>query len=427
MSVSDPLDRLLAEKQADRLPSVAAAVVRDGRIAWTGAVGSASYEPLKPATPDTQYRIGSITKTFTATAIMQLRAEGNLDLDDRLDQHLEGVAAGGPTIRRLLSHLSGLQREAGEMWVTGESPTENDLVRHLELVLPPGEQHHYSNLAFALLGQVVSRLSGRPYTEYVDERIIGPLGLERTTWLPHEPKATGYLVDEYAGTVWIEPETDLAGTAAAGQLWSTVEDLCRWAAFLAAGRNGVLDARSVEQMWFPQVMYYPDDWVLGWGLGIWLANRPGGIFGGHDGAMAGHLAGVAVNRKTKIGAAMLTNSGTRGDTAAFAIQLAEKATELWPPAIEPWHPEPEPPVDVRALLGRWWSEGHEFVFTWRDGALQAKVVGLPPGRGETTFERDGDGFVAARGRERGERLKRVGDGFVWAGYAFTRSQEPTKG
>jgi CubicO group peptidase (beta-lactamase class C family) len=427
MSVSDPLDRLLAEKQADRLPSVAAAVVRDGRIAWTGAVGSASYEPLKRATPDTQYRIGSITKTFTATAIMQLRAEGKLDLDDRLDQHLDGVAAGGPTIRRLLSHLSGLQREAGEMWVTGESPTEDELVRHLELVLPAGEQHHYSNLAFALLGQVVSRLSGRPYIEYVDERIIGPLNLERTTWLPLEPKATGYLVDEYAGTVWIEPETDLAGTAAAGQLWSTVEDLCRWAAFLAAGHEGVLDARSIEQMWFPQVMYYPDDWVLGWGLGIALFNRPGGIFGGHDGAMAGHLAGVVVNRKTKIGAAVLTNSGTRGDASAFALQLAEKATELWPPAIEPWHPEAEPPPEVRALLGRWWSEGHEFLLTWRDGALQAKVVGLPPGRGETTFERDGDDFVAARGRERGERLTPVGDGFVWAGYPFTRTQQPTKG
>jgi CubicO group peptidase (beta-lactamase class C family) len=427
MSVSDPLDRLLAEKQADRLPSVAGAVVREGRIAWSGAVGSANYEPLTPATPDTQYRIGSITKTFAATAIMQQRDEGKLALDDRLDQYLDGVPAGGPTIRRLLSHLSGVRREAGEMWVTGDAPADDELVAHLELVLPPGEQFHYSNLAFALLGQVVSRLSGRPYTEYVDERIIGPLGLERTTWLPHEPKAQGYLVDEYAGTVWAEPETDLAGTAAAGQLWSTVEDLCRWATFLAAGHDGVLSASTVEQMWFPQVMYYADDWALGWGLGIALFNRAGGIFGGHDGAMAGHLASVVVNRKTRIGAAVLTNSGTRGDTTVLALQLAEKATELWPPTITPWHPEPEPPADVRALLGRWWSEGHEFLFTWRDGALQAKVVGLPPGRGETTFERDGVGWVAARGRERGERLSLDGDRFTWAGYPFTRDQEPTAG
>jgi CubicO group peptidase (beta-lactamase class C family) len=426
MFVSDPLDRILAEKQADRLPSVAAAVVREGRIAWTGAVGAADYDANAQATPDTQYRIGSITKTFTATAVMRLRAEGRLDLDDRLEQHLDGVPSGSPTIRRLLCHLSGLQREAGDMFVTGSSPTEDELTKHLEIVLPPGDQHHYSNLAFALLGQVVSRLSGHSYTEYVDEHIIRPLGLERTSWLPRAPKAQGYLVDEYGGTVWKEPETDLAGTTAAGQLWSTVEDLCRWAAFLAAGHDGVLDARSVEAMWFPQVMYYPDDWALGWGLGLALYNRNGTIYGGHDGAMAGHLASVLVNRKTKIGAAVLTNSGTRGDTALVALELAEKATELWPPAISAWQPEPEPPAEVRTLLGRWWSEGHEFLFTWRDGALQAKVVGLPPGRGETTFERNGDGWVAARGRERGERLRVEGDRLVWAGYPFTRAQEPTK-
>src|SRR5207245_2068964 len=83
---------------------------------------------------------------------------------------------------------------------------------------------------------------------------------------------------------------------------------------------------------------------------------------GHGGAMAGHLAGVVVNRKTKIGAAVLTNSGTRGNTEVFALELAEKATELWPPSIAAWKPEEEPPVDVRALLGRWWSEGNEFIF-----------------------------------------------------------------
>ena len=257
--------------------------------------------------------------------------------------------------------------------------------------------------------------------------MIGPLGLERTTWTPRAPKAQGYLVAEYARTVWKEPETDLGGTAAAGQLWSTVEDLARWATFLADGADGVLDAGTVEEMWFPQVMYYPDDWVLGWGLGLMLYNQRGKIYGGHGGAMAGHLAGVYINRKSGVGAAALTNSGTRGKMDLFAIELAARAGEVWPEAIEPWRPEPEePPADVRDLLGRWWSEGNEFVFWWEKGALQAKVVGTAPGRAETTFERDGDGWRASAGRERGERL-RVEDGqFVWSGYAFTRAQEPFK-
>ena len=424
MSASEALDRLLQERQADRLPSVAAAVARKGELAWSNAVGSANYDEEREATPGTQYRIGSITKTFTATAIMQLRDLGALDLDDRLGQHVAGLADGSPTIRRMLAHISGMQREVGEMFVEGTTPAEDDL--EVAFALGPAQAHHYSNLAFGLLGRVIAEKSGMAYTDYVDERVIGPLGLSRTTWRSQEPKAQGYLVDEYARTVWIEPETDLGGVAAMGQLWSTVEDLATWATFLARGADGVLDAKTIEEMWFPQVMYLPDSWGLGWGLGLMLYNQNGKIFGGHGGAMAGHLAGVFVHRKTQIGAAALTNSGTRANMELFAISLVEKAMELWPEPIEPWRPEADPPDDVRSLLGRWWSEGNEFVFWWEAGALQAKVVGTPPGRAETTFERDGDGWRAAVGRERGERL-RVEDGqLVWAGYPFTRAQQPFK-
>jgi CubicO group peptidase (beta-lactamase class C family) len=424
MPDTSALDRLVEERQADRLPSVAASVVRKGELVWSNAVGSANYDESRDATPGTQYRIGSITKTFTATAIMQLRDAGALDLDDRLGQHLDGVADGSPTIRRLLAHISGMQREVGEMFVDGTTPTDKDL--DVALALPAQVQHHYSNLAFGLLGRVVTEKSGTPYTDYVDDKIIGPLGLGRTTWFSQEPKAQGYLVNEYERTVWVEPETDLGGVAAMGQLWSTVEDLAKWATFLACGQEGVLDPKTVESMWFPQVMYYPDDWVLGWGLGLMLYNKGGKIFGGHGGAMAGHLAGVYVNRKTQVGAAGLTNSGTRGDMDLFAISLIEKAMEIWPEPIEVWRPEEAPPDDVKPLLGRWWSEGNEFVFWWEKGALQAKVVGTPPGRAETTFARDGDGWVAAAGRERGETLRWNGEAVVWAGYPFTRAQEPFK-
>jgi hypothetical protein len=110
----------------------------------------------------------------------------------------------------------------------------------------------------------------------------------------------------------------------------------------------------------------------------------------------------------------------------LCLQLAAKAQELWPEPVEPWHAEEEPPADVRALLGIWWSEGTQFVFTWGKGKLRAKVAGTSPGRGETAFERDGDGWIAAEGRELGESLRVAGDELVWAGYAFTRSQQPFK-
>jgi CubicO group peptidase (beta-lactamase class C family) len=423
------LELLLRERQRERLPSVAAAVVRRGDLAWSAAVGTADYDAGADATPGTQYRIGSITKTFTAVAVLQLRDAGLLELDDRLEQHLDGVENGSPTIRRMLAHLSGLQREAGEMFVTGESPTEEELVaswRGVELVLGPAQAHHYSNLAFALLGVVVARRGGMPYRAYVDERILGPLGLARTTWEPQAPFAQGYLVDEYANTVWKERHGDLGGTAAAGQLWSTVGDLARWAAFLAEGDERVLAPATLEEMWFPQVMYFPDEWILAWGLGLQLFNRDGRIFGGHGGAMAGHLAGVYVERKTRVGAAALTNSGTRADMDGLAISLAAKAIELWPEQPEPWRPEAEPPPEVRRLLGRWWSEGNEFVFWWEGGALRARVAAAPAHRPPAVFEQLGpDAFRSVSGRERGERLRVEGERMIWAGYAFTRAQEPT--
>ena len=94
MPDTSALDRLLQERQADRLPSVAASVVRKGEVVWSNAVGSANYDERRDATPGTQYRIGSITKTFTATAIMQLVDAGALDLDDRLGQHLDAIVEG---------------------------------------------------------------------------------------------------------------------------------------------------------------------------------------------------------------------------------------------------------------------------------------------------------------------------------------------
>ena len=420
--VSEQLDRLLQEQQADRLPSVAAAVVRKGETVWSNAVGIANYDEGRAATPGTQYRVGSITKTFTTTAIMQLRDAGALDLDDRLEQHLEGIENGSPTIRRMLAHLSGLQREVAEMFVTGRSPTEDDLVA--EFALPPAQAHHYSNLAFGLLGRVVAVKAGMPYVEYVNERILQPLGLQRTTWRGEEPRAQGYLVDEYAGTVQKEPDTDLGEIAAMGQLWSTVEDLARWATFLARGEAGVLEPATIDELWFPQVILDLDAWTLAWGLGLQLVRHEGTIYGGHGGAMPGHLSGVYIDRKTQIGAAAVTNSGARADMDSFAVRLAAKARELWPEPIEPWHAEEQPPEDVRALLGIWWSEGTQFLFSWQQGSLRAKVAGTPRGRAETTFAREGQGWIAAAGRERGERLRVEGDGMVWAGYAFTRTQEP---
>jgi len=426
-SLNQACERLLQTRQAQRLPSIAAAVVRAGEVVWSGAVGYADWEGGVLATPGTQYRIGSITKTFTAVAVMQLRDGGFLDLDDRLEQHIDGIAPGSPTIRQLVAHLSGLRREAGEMFVTGATPSVEDVLGAYERVLPAARAHHYSNLAFALLGEVVARRSGTPYMEYVDTNLIAPLDLSRTTWYEQRPNAQGYLVDEWAGTAAREPHSDMGGVAAMGQLWSTVGDLCAWASFLVDGREGVLSPESADELWSPQVMVNPDEWVVGWGLGLELQRRGERVFGGHGGAMPGFLAGVYINRKTRTGAAALTNSGTQG-VKDLALDLVSTTIDLWPADVGLWTPEAEPPAEIRSILGRWWSEGSEFTFCWRDAKLEATVEGAASWQLPAVFERVGEReYRGVSGRERGELLRIEDDRLVWAGYAFTRLQEPSAG
>ena len=296
-----------------------------------------------------------------------------------------------------------------------------------ELVLPAARAHHYSNLAYGLLGEVVARLSGTPYKDYVDEPDHEPLGLGRTTWEEQEPRAIAYLVDEFAGTAGREPHTDMGGVAAMGQLWSTVGDLCRWGAFLAEGADGVLAAATVDEMWAPQSMMNPDEWTVGWGLGLELVASEGRVFGGHGGAMPGFLAGLYVNREARTGAAVLTNSGTRAPTRDIALDLAGATIELWPPEIEPWRPEtarrrrdrrdPRPLV-VGGLRVR-----------VRVGGRQARPRGCRARRGGSSrpcsslFPR----AVSARSRAASAASGSGSRATGWSGrgYLFTRTQEKT--
>jgi CubicO group peptidase (beta-lactamase class C family) len=437
--LSAELRAIVAKAQSERrLPSVAAGVVRDDEIVWSDAVGLADAEAGEDATPEHQYRIGSITKTFTAVAVMQLRDAGKLELEDRLDAHLDVPARGDLTLRRMLSHGSGLQREIpGDVWETLAFPASTqELVAKLEeaeAVLSPGERWHYSNLAFILLGETIAQLSGMPYEDYVEERILQPIGLSRTSFTPEAPTAIAYSVEPYSDVVRREPMLveRTGGIAAAGQLWSTVGDLCRWASFLADPDSAVLAPESVELMTSVQTMADPYRWSLAWGVGLMLVRKDDRIYCGHDGGMPGYLANVLVDREDKIGAAVLVN-GENVSPTELSLALVEKTRERFPPEAEPWRPGAPPPPELASALGRWWSEGAEFVFRWHDGRLEARLADAPAWQPWGRFEPiDGDRFRTVFGRERGEllRLVRDADGSVarmyWATYPFTREPEVT--
>ena len=407
---------------------------RDGEVVWNEALGVAEVEGGVEATPDTQYRIGSITKTFTAAAILQLRDAGSLDLDDRLGQHVEDIPHPAPTLRRLMSHMSGLQREVpGEIWESLQVPDRAGFLASLpdaEQILRPGAHWHYSNLGFALLGEVVERVAGEPYRSYVEERLLVPLGLDRTSFDGRPPTARGYLVDPWSDAIHAEKDVDLSGTAASGQLWSTTGDLARWGSFLSTGRDGVLEPDSVAEMHAVQGMRDPERWAVGWGLGLSLVRRGDRIWAGHGGAMPGQVAGLVFRPQDEIGAVVLTNSGAFGDPDGLALELAERTLELMPPEAQPWRPADAPPPDVAALLGSWWSEGFEHVFRWQDGKLVADLLVAPEYRRRSVFAPEGDDrWRVAEGRERGEVLRLVRDDagapvkLYWATYPFTRTPQ----
>ena len=425
------LERIVRDAQADgRLPSISAAGFRRGEILWQEAVGLADAEAGVEATPEHQYRIASITKTFVAASVFQLRDEGRLDLDDDLSRHVPEAAHGWPTLRRMLSHLSGLQREPpGEVWEKLEAPSREELFDQLgdaQQVLSSGLEWHYSNLAYALLGEVVARVSGTPVERYIDERLLEPLGLSATAWTPSNP-AHGYHVNPFADAVEREPEVSMGGTNAAGGLWSTTADLARWASFLAHPDEGILSPESARQMRSVQTVVDADKWTLAYGLGLQLWRRGERVFAGHTGGFPGFVSIVVWAPADEAGAVLLTNSGVWSQLSDEGLRVAEAVIDELPAPREPWRPRAAPPDEVAPLLGHWWSEGLEFVFSWRGGRLEASVANAPSVLPPAVFEPEGpDLWRTVAGRERGELLRAVRDGeggvtkLYWATYPFLR-------
>ncbi len=241
-----------AVEQAERrLPSVSAAVVRAGRTVWTGGAGRVDG---KVPTTDTQYRIGSVTKTFIAVAVTRLRDAGLLALEEPVTGHLgpewKVPALQNVSVGQLLMHTGGLPAETSGPWwerTLGIGPDE--LLGELAGRTVPsmaGRRFHYSNVGFAVLG-------GTPWHTVVTEEILMPLDMRRTTPRPQPPFAPGFAVHPWADVVLREPEHDAGVMASAGQLWSTMDDLSRWMRFIAGDTAEVLSPDTLAEM-FPRLV-----------------------------------------------------------------------------------------------------------------------------------------------------------------------------
>ncbi|MFG2636108.1 serine hydrolase domain-containing protein [Streptomyces sp. NPDC048362] len=404
------LHRIAVAQAEGRAPSLVAAVARDGQAVWHGA--RTSVEGHGPD-DDVQYRIGSITKTFTAVLVMRLRDEGLIDLGDPLEKHLPGTGVGEATVAELLAHTAGLAAESPAPWWERTAgslrPELSDVLGDEPLRHPVGRRHHYSNPGYTVLGALVEEVRGVPWEEALREEILEPLGLHRTSAQPQAPYAGGWAVHPWADAMLPEPLEDLGRMAAAGQLWSTTSDLARFAAFLVRGDDRVLGAESLREMRTPAAPTEAADVMDGtaYGLGMQIQRRDGRLLVGHSGSLPGFLANLTISVEDDVAAVVLANCTSGPLLGAVGADLVRIVAEAEPRIPQPWQPLREVDPTVLELAGQWYWGTQTFGLRVSADGLIA-LGPLTGGGRRARFRANGDGtWTGLEGYYAGELLRPV--------------------
>jgi CubicO group peptidase (beta-lactamase class C family) len=337
------VDRWLAmQREVHRIPGLQVAVLHEDRVVLSSAHGHADVEQDVALTTDHRFRIASHSKTFTATAVMQLFEAEKLRLDDRLADHLAflgGSPAGGVTVREVLAHGSGLVRDGwdGDFWQLFRAfPDRKELERiatDAADVLPANQRFKYSNIGFGLLGLVIEAVAGVPYATYVTERIIEPLGLTRTVpdidGVPPQELVTGYGALAYADhRLPIDPIPTGALASATG-FASTASDVVRYAAAHFEGDDRLLGDRAKRIM--QRTEWKVEGMANGahYGLGFEVLEVGGRRMLGHGGGFPGHITFTLFDPSARLAVSVLTNciDGPAELLATGAVKLVHLAAK----------------------------------------------------------------------------------------------------
>jgi len=339
----------------DRIVGGAAVLVRDGRVARHHEYGLADRDPRQPVDTNTLFHYGSITKTLTAVAIMQLRDRGRLSLDDTVTHYLPELrqvhdafgSMDAITIRMLLSHSSGFQNPTwpwtrGAPWEPFEPTTWNQLVAMMpyeEIAFPPGTRYSYSNPAFIYLARILEQVTGDPYQSYVYKNLWLPLGMTHsyfgaTPYLLAADRSNRFQVeaDSVGGerVVAMGRDFDPGITIPNGGWNAPLTDLARWVAFLTGATggdretarrfDGILGRGSLEEMWRPVVTTGgPMDEAMG--LSFFLRRLRGASVVGHTGTQGGFRSFLWINRATGDAVIAVVNTSNDADEVASAEGL----------------------------------------------------------------------------------------------------------
>jgi CubicO group peptidase (beta-lactamase class C family) len=313
--------------QSTGVPSASVAIVQHGRLVLAKAYGSAKLDPNTPATADMRYGVGSISKQFTASAMLLLQQEGKLKLDDPVGKYIPGLSRGNEvTIREILSHTSGYQDFWPQDYLMepmshGVSPQEimNRWARQ-PLDFEPGTRWQYSNTGYVLAAMIVEKVSGMPFFQFVQTRLLNPLGLTSAKNFDansHAADATGYI--RYAlGPLHPAPEAGKGWMYGAGMLAMTASDLAKWDISLI--RESLLKPASYREMFKETTL--KNGAASSYGLGQFSQMSGGHFLVEHNGEVSGFTAENYVFPEDSIAIAVLTNQDAAPASGAIANQIA---------------------------------------------------------------------------------------------------------
>lgn len=432
------IDGLLSEDfKGRKLPGLSFGMVVDGELAFYRGLGFANVEQKRPVDQDTVFRTGSITKTFTAMALLRLRDEGKLRLDDTAESYLKEFASvryptrDSPkiTLRHLLSHSSGLPRNGRYDSDQAQRDVAEDEVRNalqdLDLAFVPGTAHRYSNLGFSLLGLVVKQASGESYQQAMENAVFKPLGLTSAAWsaaaVPATHLATGYRRD---GDGFVEePPWKLGASEADGGLFLSMKDLARYAAFQLSAypprdeedraplrRSTVREMHTLGRLISLQVSRSKSedkrDALVDanvWGVGLaWHGNATCDFdeIVHHDGSIDGHTA--IVTMLPRHGIALMAFTNQRHASPNTLIHNALKA--LAHQGIKPREPVVEPSSALKESLTPWLDVYH----SWSEERYLAMLTERHKLRVKSASEKEElAGYFRLHGRCQKAELKHV--------------------
>lgn len=391
------IEKMFLERvERQHMPGAVMGIIIDGQLVWVKSAGVADIKSRAPVTPDTVFRIASMTKSFTAMAILKLRDEGKLSLDDPVSTYVPALTdlpyptkdSPALTIRHLLSHSEGFPED--NPWGDRQLAQSNEAIRNfMRSGIPfsnaPGVAYEYSNFGFAILGQVVEAVARKPYPDYIRDAILLPLGMRASTFeasqVPRARMAPGY---RWEDNVWKdEPILAHGSFGAMGGLWTTANDLARYVAFLTAAypprddaENGPIrrsSAREMQQMARWQAASALRASVdgptqlsvstYGYGLGVAQDCRFTHVVG-HGGGLPGYGSLMRWYPEHGVGIIAMGNLTYAGWGGLFA----DAATALYRTgAMQPRVPQPS-----RALLAAQ-SDVTQLVMNW-DDALANRIA-----------------------------------------------------